>query len=144
MYHVGIWPTTVFQKFQHQQPSEVPKTMECRQRRCRDNPSGTTSQQSEGKPYIWCTKSQYNERCPKNSAQEVYSSVGEGLSKPLHHLHYILNKNMNTTCKVLVPCFMSRNKRSQKCSICTKTYFSKMLCTNLFTSLLVSISPWLK
>jgi hypothetical protein len=29
----------------------------------------------------------------------------------------------NTTCKVLVPCVMSWNKRSQKCSILTKTLF---------------------
>ena len=34
-----------------------------------------------------------------------------------------LNKNMNATCKVLVPCFMSWNNRSQKCSICTKILF---------------------
>ena len=39
------------------------------------------------------------------------------------HLQCILNKNINTTCKVLVPCFMRRNKRSQKCSICTKSLF---------------------
>ena len=30
-----------------------------------------------------------------------------------------LNTNINTTCKVLVPCFMSWNKRSLKFSICT-------------------------
>ena len=35
----------------------------------------------------------------------------------------ILNKNINTSCKVLVPCFMSWNKRSQKCSICTQSLF---------------------
>ena len=29
----------------------------------------------------------------------------------------------NATCNVLVPCFMSGNKRSQKCSICTKSLF---------------------
>ena len=31
--------------------------------------------------------------------------------------------NINSTCKVLVPCFMSWNKISQKCSICTKFIF---------------------
>ena len=35
---------------------------------------------------------------------------------------YTLNKNINATCKVLVPCFMSWNKRSQK-SMCTKSFF---------------------
>ena len=52
-------------------------------------------------------------------------------------MYFTLNKNINTTCKVLVPCFMSWNKRSQKCFICTKkANFFKILCTNVFTSLL--------
>ena len=51
------------------------------------------------------------------------------------HIHYkckhashtstyaiILNKNF-ITCNLLVPCFMSWNKRSQKCSIRTKSLF---------------------
>ena len=35
----------------------------------------------------------------------------------------ILNKNINTTCQLLVSCFISWNKRSQKCSMCTKSLF---------------------
>jgi hypothetical protein len=34
-----------------------------------------------------------------------------------------LNNNINGSCKVLVPCFMSRNKRSQTFSIRTKSLF---------------------
>ena len=36
---------------------------------------------------------------------------------------HILNKYIYATCKVLVPCFMSWNKRSQKLSTCTKWLF---------------------
>jgi hypothetical protein len=53
---------------------------------------------------------------------------------------YILNKNINASCKVLVPCFISWNKRSHF-PYTQKTYFFQMLCTHLFTSLLGSISP---
>ena len=35
----------------------------------------------------------------------------------------ILNKNINATCKVLVPCFMNWNKISQKCTLCIKSLF---------------------
>ena len=38
-------------------------------------------------------------------------------------VYITLNKNINATCKVLVPCFMSWNKISQKCSIHTKNVF---------------------
>ena len=34
-----------------------------------------------------------------------------------------LNKNINATCKVLAPCFMSGKKISQKCSRLTKNVF---------------------
>jgi hypothetical protein len=34
-----------------------------------------------------------------------------------------LNKNINSTCKVLAPWFLNWNKISQKCSICTKSSF---------------------
>jgi hypothetical protein len=36
---------------------------------------------------------------------------------------FTLNKNINATCKVLVPCSMSWNKISQKCSVHTKSLF---------------------
>jgi hypothetical protein len=44
----------------------------------------------------------------------------------------ILSKN--NTCKGLVPCFMSRNSLSQKCSYAQKAYFSKILLKNVITS----------
>ena len=40
-----------------------------------------------------------------------------------HSKENTLNNNINATCKVLVPCFMSWNKKSQKCSIHTKSLF---------------------
>ena len=46
-----------------------------------------------------------------------------------------LNKNISATSKVLVPCFMSRNKKSHTFSIYTKGLFLSN------TSLLVSIYP---
>ena len=46
-------------------------------------------------------------------------------------------KYMNATCKVLVPCFMSWNKRSQKCFICTKSLF---LSTFVHTFLYILVS----
>ena len=51
-----------------------------------------------------------------------------------------LRKNINATCKVLVPFFMSWIKDHRNFPHAEKAYFSQILCTNLFTSLLVSIS----
>ena len=44
-------------------------------------------------------------------------------SNMLESIQSIPNKTINATCKVLVSCFMSWNKRSQKCSIRTKSLF---------------------
>ena len=58
-----------------------------------------------------------------------------GKGMPQNTDSYTLNKNMNATCKVLVPCFMSWNKKiPEMFHAHKKTYFSKMLCTHLFTS----------
>ena len=54
-----------------------------------------------------------------------------------------LNKNITATCKLLVPCFMSWNKRSQTFFICTKRLCCSLccrLCCSSLTSLLVSIT----
>ena len=47
---------------------------------------------------------------PQNCLWRFYSPLLWGLWK------YTLNKNINATCKVLVACFMSWNKRYLKCS----------------------------
>jgi DNA-directed RNA polymerase subunit N (RpoN/RPB10) len=46
-----------------------------------------------------------------------------GLNSFRRHCIYTLNKNINATCKMLVPCFMNCNKISQKYSIYTKLIF---------------------
>jgi hypothetical protein len=44
-----------------------------------------------------------------------------------------LEPNIKASCRVLVRCFMSWNKRSQKCSMRTKkSLFLSILCTNMF------------
>jgi hypothetical protein len=61
-----------------------------------------------------------------------------------YHSKWGIIKYTEQKCKVLVPCFMSWNIRSQKCFVCAKNLFLSTMCTNLFTSLLVSISLLLK
>jgi hypothetical protein len=68
----------------------------------------------------------------------------EGLQQQLDLLHRLhppsaqreereelstLNKNINTTCKALIPCFMSWNKRSRNVPYSLKADFSQFLCT---------------
>jgi hypothetical protein len=52
-----------------------------------------------------------------------------------------LNKNINAKCKVLVPFFMSWNKRSQICSICTKILFFKHVGHKLWAFVLYQDNP---
>lgn len=81
-----MWPTPVLQKFslkpgkfQHQQPSEVPKLRENAQKKVQRQPKGgKTSKKVRGS-----IQSQFNEIFPKNSDEDVNYSVGKGPSKPL-------------------------------------------------------------
>ena len=50
-----------------------------------------------------------------------FYTYGRRTPLAIYKLLSTLNKNINSICKVLVPCFMSWNERSQKCSICTKS-----------------------
>uniref|UniRef100_A0AAZ3S8Y2 V-SNARE coiled-coil homology domain-containing protein n=1 Tax=Oncorhynchus tshawytscha TaxID=74940 RepID=A0AAZ3S8Y2_ONCTS len=59
-----------------------------------------------------------------------------------YHIYIsILNQNINATCKVMVPMFHELRLKIPEISHTHKKLFYKMLCTNLFTSLLVSSSP---
>ena len=62
--------------------------------------------------------------CPIIRVNQTTIPVASSLTLVLSHVTYIyiynMNKNINGTCKVLVPCFMSWNKISQRLSIHTK------------------------
>jgi hypothetical protein len=63
--------------------------------------------------------------CGWNSKIQLFERVS--LYICVYIVYFTLNKNINATCKVLVPCFTNWNKITQICSIPTKSFFLSSL-----------------